>query len=207
MAFFLIPVSSLPSIRSAPRTQWPQPVVRWLRRLRWAASGLLLLAAVAWLPRLPSGVPVDWAGFWNGDEASGLGGGIVPRLEGAQLVQVEGDAAYQSNGQAGLNEFVDLGGWQVGPMWTLSGWFRLESFPEGDAAWASLAGGMRNGSWCLEIRDDGMGFDPDTAAPHGGRGLRSFRERAAELGGTLTLETAPRLGTRIQITFPGPVPS
>jgi signal transduction histidine kinase len=39
----------------------------------------------------------------------------------------------------------------------------------------------------LVVRDDGRGFDPDAAAPAGHFGLQGLRERAAALGGTLTI--------------------
>jgi signal transduction histidine kinase len=57
----------------------------------------------------------------------------------------------------------------------------------------------------LEICDDGVGFDPlglESLDP-GGRGLgfRGMRERAAILGGTLELESAPGEGTTVRIRF------
>ncbi|WP_051266340.1 sensor histidine kinase [Nakamurella lactea] len=57
----------------------------------------------------------------------------------------------------------------------------------------------------LDIVDDGTGFDPSTAAPtpndSGGFGLASMRSRAAELGGTLTVESTPGTGTAVAATF------
>jgi signal transduction histidine kinase len=56
-------------------------------------------------------------------------------------------------------------------------------------------------SFSLEVRDDGIGFDPLTTlgAGQGGVGLRSITERAARLGGTLTCESSPGAGTRVKI--------
>jgi signal transduction histidine kinase len=52
---------------------------------------------------------------------------------------------------------------------------------------------------CLEVCDDGIGV----AAPRGaGVGLHSMRERAAELGGTWTLEPRPGGGTRVRVRLP-----
>jgi ligand-binding sensor domain-containing protein/signal transduction histidine kinase len=48
----------------------------------------------------------------------------------------------------------------------------------------------------LEIRDDGRGFEPDTARPEG-NGLRSLRQRAEALGARLEMDTAPGQGTRL----------
>jgi PAS domain S-box-containing protein len=53
----------------------------------------------------------------------------------------------------------------------------------------------------LDVRDDGVGFDPDGAFP-GHLGLRSMRERVARLGGTLLIDSAPGHGTHIQVRVP-----
>jgi signal transduction histidine kinase len=49
----------------------------------------------------------------------------------------------------------------------------------------------------LEIADDGIGFDPAAASEGGGVGLSAMQERAVELGGRLTVRSAPGSGTRI----------
>jgi signal transduction histidine kinase len=51
----------------------------------------------------------------------------------------------------------------------------------------------------LTVTDDGMGIP---AARTAGIGLSSMRERAAELGGTLALETAMGRGTSVRATLP-----
>nr|WP_238345323.1 histidine kinase [Actinopolymorpha cephalotaxi] len=53
----------------------------------------------------------------------------------------------------------------------------------------------------LEVADDGVGFDPGASYP-GHLGLRSMRERIAELGGTLEIHSAPGEGTRIVARAP-----
>jgi len=53
----------------------------------------------------------------------------------------------------------------------------------------------------LEIADDGIGFDP--TRPHPGHlGLTSMRERAAAVGGELTIDSAPGQGTRVVVRVP-----
>jgi signal transduction histidine kinase len=52
-----------------------------------------------------------------------------------------------------------------------------------------------------EISDDGRGFEPETVP---GVGLRSMRERAIALGGTLEFESEPRNGTRVRLRVPMP---
>jgi signal transduction histidine kinase len=58
----------------------------------------------------------------------------------------------------------------------------------------------------IEIRDDGVGFDPqlfDTTDSDGrGLGLRGMRERASILGGSLQIESAPGRGTTVRIRIP-----
>ena len=58
----------------------------------------------------------------------------------------------------------------------------------------------------LEIRDDGVGFDPQLLeAPEAngrGLGLRGMRERAMILGGSLEIESAVGKGTTVRIRFP-----
>jgi signal transduction histidine kinase len=51
----------------------------------------------------------------------------------------------------------------------------------------------------LEIADDGIGFDPSTAGKQGGLGLQAMEERAAELGGELSLRSRPQEGTQIRV--------
>lgn len=57
----------------------------------------------------------------------------------------------------------------------------------------------------LEVRDDGVGFDPLASYP-GHLGLRSMRERAVNLGGTLDIASAPGQGTRLIARIPSAPP-
>jgi signal transduction histidine kinase len=52
----------------------------------------------------------------------------------------------------------------------------------------------------LAIRDFGTGFDP--AAPHAGSGLAHIRERVAELGGTVEIDSAPGRGAALTARVP-----
>ena len=56
----------------------------------------------------------------------------------------------------------------------------------------------------LRVRDDGRGFDPDSVRRAGRHlGLASMRDRAAAVGGTFTLESAPGKGTLVEMEVPG----
>lgn len=50
----------------------------------------------------------------------------------------------------------------------------------------------------LRIADDGVGFDPEAPVP-GHFGLENMRSRAAEIGATLTLTSAPGEGTELRV--------
>ena len=53
------------------------------------------------------------------------------------------------------------------------------------------------------VRDDGVGFDPDSRIDRGRRlGLTSMRERATALGGTLSIDSAPGAGTTVRLEVP-----
>ncbi len=57
----------------------------------------------------------------------------------------------------------------------------------------------------MEIRDDGRGFagtPPDGSSGH--FGMTGMRERAAAIGGELTVESTPGEGTRVRLTVPAP---
>jgi signal transduction histidine kinase len=62
----------------------------------------------------------------------------------------------------------------------------------------------RNGGVFVGIRDDGSGFDPETAAgsAQGHLGLTSMRERAEMVGGWCRVETSPQRGAAVQFWVP-----
>jgi two-component system sensor histidine kinase DegS len=58
--------------------------------------------------------------------------------------------------------------------------------------------------WLLEVRDDGRGFEADSAPPEDGRrrfGLRFMRDRAASIGADLEIRSAPATGTTVRLTI------
>jgi two-component system, NarL family, sensor kinase len=60
----------------------------------------------------------------------------------------------------------------------------------------------------LTIKDDGIGFDPDHPAngkERQGLGLLRMRERAASVGGALSVKSAPRTGMEIEVRIPLPL--
>ena len=66
---------------------------------------------------------------------------------------------------------------------------------------ASVSLGAADGLVTLAVVDDGSGFDPgrlEEALDHG-FGLASMRERVEQIGGTLSVDTAPGKGTRVEV--------
>jgi signal transduction histidine kinase len=60
--------------------------------------------------------------------------------------------------------------------------------------------GRHNGSLALEVRDDGVGFQPDDPELRSRRlGLTSMEERAGRIGGRLEIHSAPGRGTDIKL--------
>ena len=55
---------------------------------------------------------------------------------------------------------------------------------------------------CVELRDNGVGFDKSSVVSGGGFGLKGMRERIEKVGGHLAIETAPGKGTCITIEVP-----
>ena len=53
----------------------------------------------------------------------------------------------------------------------------------------------------VQVEDDGIGFSPRTARDRG-FGLEGMRERAAALGGSVSVRSGQEKGTRIRLVFP-----
>jgi signal transduction histidine kinase len=52
----------------------------------------------------------------------------------------------------------------------------------------------------LTVSDDGVGFDP-SGSRNGGFGITSMRERAAAIGGELTIRSRPGVGTEVEVVL------
>jgi signal transduction histidine kinase len=60
-----------------------------------------------------------------------------------------------------------------------------------------------HGGLVLEVRDDGIGFDPRAPGVRSSRlGLGSMEERARRIGGRLEIESAPGAGTTVRLEAP-----
>jgi signal transduction histidine kinase len=72
----------------------------------------------------------------------------------------------------------------------------------GHARQLAVAMTRQDGHVELAVRDTGTGFDP--AAPHAGSGLAHIRDRVAELGGTVDIDSAPGRGAALTVRVPVP---
>jgi NarL family two-component system sensor histidine kinase LiaS len=72
----------------------------------------------------------------------------------------------------------------------------------GNARRLAVSLARQDGHVELAVRDTGTGFDP--AAPHAGSGLAHIRDRAAELGGTVDIDSAPGRGAALTVRVPVP---
>jgi two-component system, NarL family, sensor histidine kinase LiaS len=61
---------------------------------------------------------------------------------------------------------------------------------------------QQDGQVAVTVTDDGGGFDPELAEQRHGLGLGLMRERVAELGGTLELDSTPGNGTSVRVLLP-----
>ena len=123
----------------------------------------------------------------------------------------EGDLAARLESLAGRNGIVtvsvgaDAAGRAPGEMqWHLA---RIAEEAVANACKYAGAGAIRvvlearDGVLGLRIWDDGRGFEPD-AVGRGGYGLAGMRERTEQMGGTLTIASAPGEGTEICVEVP-----
>ncbi|MDZ7705556.1 MAG: ATP-binding protein [Trueperaceae bacterium] len=74
---------------------------------------------------------------------------------------------------------------------------------------ARLTAQVRDSSVCIEIADDGVGFDGDAALDHDtegenreGFGMYSIRERLRLFGGSLDVASKTGEGTVVTVTMP-----
>jgi signal transduction histidine kinase len=72
----------------------------------------------------------------------------------------------------------------------------VAKYASADTVWVTVE--RRNGCALIEVADDGIGG----ADPAKGSGLRGLSDRVEALGGSLTVESASGLGTRLRAEIP-----
>ncbi len=130
-------------------------------------------------------------------EENGLVGALRARLEAVeQRLGVE--ASLEVEGEGSLSSEVEAGLYRVAQ----EALNNALKHAQAGHVWVRL---RQNGRGVeIEIADDGIGFDPAAARGQGGFGLRGMEERAALLGGHLTVESQPGQGTCIRVHLASP---
>jgi ligand-binding sensor domain-containing protein/signal transduction histidine kinase len=68
------------------------------------------------------------------------------------------------------------------------------------ASYVTIQLACREGVLVLEVKDNGVGFDPAKTPP--GNGLKNFKNRALEMGAELSVVSRPNGGTTVRLTAP-----
>ena len=73
----------------------------------------------------------------------------------------------------------------------------------GEAAHIKIAGERKDDKLRFSVRDDGHGFDAESApGPMQGHfGLQGIRERTKDFGGCVEVESSPERGTKVTVTM------
>ena len=131
----------------------------------------------------------------------------LPELGGLSLGEVVILAAAEHENRSGESVAVrGDGGVDVPGLAAATTIFRVVMEALANAARHASPGGRRVTYGCgevdcrIQIEDDGPGFDP--AGTAAGLGLRGMRERAALLGGQLTVRSNRPLGTVVELVLP-----
>lgn len=77
---------------------------------------------------------------------------------------------------------------------------------DADQVWVDV---WKRPTWCIEVRDDGQGFDVEASGERAEThvGLRIMRERAARLGAVFEIHASPGGGTTVRLQLPPPLVS
>ena len=125
-------------------------------------------------------------------KSEGLAAALQARLEAVEArVGLETD--FRMEGEGHLSPDVEEGLYRIAQE-ALNNALR-----HAHARSVSVSLHLNNQTVALEVADDGIGFDPTAAREQGGFGLRGMEERAARLGGTLTVESRPGEGSKITV--------
>jgi signal transduction histidine kinase len=80
----------------------------------------------------------------------------------------------------------------------------VNAIRHGHASYVKIAGELKDGFIKFSVRDDGCGFDPETAnGPEQGHfGIQGIRERVAAINGSIDIRSVSGKGTRITVSIP-----
>ncbi len=128
-----------------------------------------------------------------------------PALAGQGLAEALQDYAQEWSRQSGIPATVRTAGVSALPLPVEQSLFRIaqealaNAGRHSGASQAAITLRCEHGAVTLQVVDNGRGFAP---APARGFGLESMRQRAATLGGALTVTSKPGEGTTVTATVP-----
>jgi signal transduction histidine kinase len=129
-------------------------------------------------------------------EEEGLVGALQHRLDAVE-------------GRAGVQARLLVEGELVVPVALEEGLYRIaqealnNALKHARATLVTVKLQSNQGQISLAVVDNGVGFDPAAVGQSGGLGLVSMRERTEQLNGSLTIESAPGMGTTVKVIFTG----
>lgn len=118
-----------------------------------------------------------------------------------QLDALETRHELNAHGELGLEPDMPLATKQVVYRIAQEAIHNIVKHAQASHVWVSL--GPTDGGYRLVVRDDGHGFEPDQEFTNR-LGLKSMRERAAALGGTLEINSTEGEGTIVELNLPRP---
>jgi signal transduction histidine kinase/ligand-binding sensor domain-containing protein len=125
--------------------------------------------------------------------------GLVRALR-KRLEAVEGRAGVEARLE--VDEFVKLPGNVEGELYRIAQEALNNALKHAAAGSVVLYLRQSNGNFEMEIVDDGVGFDPEATPDRGGLGLKSIRDRAEHIGGSVTIRSQPGEGTSVKVSVP-----
>ena len=129
-----------------------------------------------------------------------------PELERDGLVRVLRKRLEAVEGRAGVearvivDEFIKLPGGVEQELYRIAQEALNNALKHAAAASVVVYLRQINGRIEMEIVDDGVGFNPEVLPDRGGMGLKSIRERAKQLGGSVTIRSQPGGGTSVKVS-------
>jgi len=124
--------------------------------------------------------------------------GLVPALR-KRLEAVEGRAGVEAHLE--VDDFVNLPGNVEQELYRIAQEALNNALKHAAAGSVVVYLRQSNGLIEMEIVDDGVGFNPENLTDRGGLGLKSIRDRAEHIGGSVTICSQPGEGTSVKISI------
>ncbi|WP_164519499.1 sensor histidine kinase [Nocardioides ferulae] len=123
--------------------------------------------------------------------ANGLGSALADLIAPAEREGVQASVSV-----AGVEAADDAA---VALVWRVAQEAVRNALRHAQASTLAVTVRVNDGTLCLEVVDDGVGFDPAEPPPAERYGLRGMRTLVADVGGRLEVESAPGDGTAVRV--------